>query len=79
VLITFTSAKTNDGGIVIGGYGRTKLTGPPYTWYSVITKFDSVGRHIWSKELKSDVLPGRGLYAESISVLSDGSILIGMA
>ncbi|HEY5968165.1 MAG TPA: hypothetical protein VIU35_09305, partial [Chitinophagaceae bacterium] len=72
----FTSAKTKDGGIVLGGYGRNKLLGPPYTWYSVITKFDSVGRHIWSKELQTDVIPGRGSYVESISVLSDGSILV---
>src|SRR5688572_6645700 len=50
----FTSAKTKDGGIVLGGYGRNKLLGPPYTWYTVITKFDSVGRHIWSKELQTD-------------------------
>jgi gliding motility-associated-like protein len=71
-----TSAKTHDGGIVISGYGRNKLLPPPYTWYTVITKFDSIGQHIWSKELQSDVLPGRGLIAESISVLSDGSILI---
>ena len=47
----YTSAKTNDGGIVLGGYGRNKLIGPPYTWYSVISKFDSVGGHIWSREL----------------------------
>ena len=72
----FTSAKTNDGGIVLGGYGRNKLIGPPYTWYSVISKFDSIGGHIWSKELQSDVIPGLGLYIESISVLSDGSILV---
>ncbi len=72
----FTSAKTNDGGIVLGGYGRNKLLGPPYTWYPVVTKFDSIGRHIWSKELQIDVIPGRGSYAESISVLSDGSILV---
>lgn len=72
----FTSAKTNDGGIVLGGYGRNKLLGPPYTWYSVVTKFDSIGRHIWSKELQSDIIPGRGSYAESISVLSDGSIIV---
>src|SRR6185436_1259825 len=39
----FTSAKTNDGGIVLGGYGRNKLVGPPYTWYSVISKSDSIG------------------------------------
>jgi gliding motility-associated-like protein len=72
----YTSAKTNDGGIVIGGYGRNKLVGPPYTWYSVITKFDSMGGHIWSKELQSDVIPGLGLYIEGISVLSDGSIIV---
>ena len=72
----YASSKTNDGGIVLAGYGRSQLSGTPYTWYTVITKFDSVGKHIWSKELKSDVLPGRGLYAEGISVLSDGSIII---
>src|SRR5215204_3219139 len=71
----FTSAKTKDGGIVLGGYGRNKLIGPPYTWYGVITKFDSVGRHIWSKELQSDVI-GVGMYIESIFVLSDGSIVV---
>jgi gliding motility-associated-like protein len=74
--VFFTSAKTNDGGIVLGGYGRNKLLGPPYTWYSVVTKFDSVGRHLWSKELQTDVIPGRGSYIESIAVLSDGSILV---
>ena len=72
----FTSAKTNDGGIVLGGYGRSTLLGPPYTWYGAITKFDSVGQHIWSKELRSDVLPGKGLFIESISILSDGSIIV---
>ena len=72
----FSSAKTNDGGIVMTGYGRNKLSGPPYTWYALVTKFDSIGQHIWSKELQSDVIPGRALYAESISVLSDGSIII---
>ena len=72
----FTSAKTNDGGIVLGGYGRNKLIGPPYTWYSVISKFDSIGGHIWSKELQSEVIPGLGLYIEGISVLSDGSIIV---
>ena len=72
----FTSAKTKDGGIVLGGYGRNKLTGPPYTWYGVITKFDSVGQHVWSKELQSDVIPGVGMYIESIFVLSDGSIVV---
>src|SRR5688572_15359944 len=72
----YTSAKTNDGGIVIGGYGRNKLTGPPYTWYSVITKFDSVGGHTWSKELQSQVIPGLGLYIEGIAPLADGSILV---
>ena len=71
-----TSAKTKDGGIVLGGYGRNKLTGPPVTWYSVVTKIDSLGQHIWSKELRSDVIQGRGLYIEAISVLSDGSILV---
>ena len=70
------SAKTKDGGIVLGGFGRNKLVGPPYTWYGLITKFDSVGRHIWSKELQSDVIPGVGLYVESITELSDGSILV---
>ena len=69
------SAKTKDGGIVMGGFGRNKLIGPPYTWYGLITKFDSVGRHIWSKELQSDVIAGLGLYIESITELSDGSIL----
>ena len=72
----YTSAKTKDGGIVLGGFGRNKLIGPPYTWYGVITKFDSVGQHIWSKELQSDVTPGVGMYIESISVLSDGSIVV---
>jgi len=72
----YTSTKTNDDGIVIGGYGRDKLTGPPYTWYSVLTKFDSIGNHLWSKELRSDVIPGLGLYIESISELSDGSIIV---
>src|SRR5688572_9390763 len=72
----YTSAKTNDGGIVIGGYGRNNLTGPPYTWYSVITKFDSVGGHTWSKELQSQVVPGLGLYIEGIAPLADGSILV---
>ena len=72
----YTSAKTHDGGIVLGGFGRNKLLGPPYTWFGVITKFDSVGRHIWSKELKSDVIAGLGLYIEAISVLSDGSIIV---
>ena len=71
-----TSAKTKDGGIVIGGFGRNKLAGPPNTWYGLITKFDSVGRHIWSKELQSEVIPTVGLYIESISELSDGSILV---
>jgi gliding motility-associated-like protein len=70
------STKTNDGGIVIGGYGRDNTTGPPYSWYAVITKFDSIGNHIWSKELRSDVIPGRGLYIEGINELSDGSIII---
>jgi hypothetical protein len=69
------SAKTKDGGIVMGGFGRNKLIGPPYTWYGLITKFDSVGRHIWSRELQSDVIAGLGLYIESITELSDGSIL----
>lgn len=69
------SAKTHDGGIVLGGFGRDKTLGPPYTWYGVITKFDAVGQHIWSKELRSDVLPP-GLYIEGISVLSDGSIIV---
>lgn len=72
----YTSTKTNDGGIVIGGFGRDKSTGPPNTWYSVITKFDSIGNHIWSKELRSDVIPGLGLYIEGISELSDGSIVV---
>ena len=72
----FTSGKTNDGAIVLAGYGRNKLSASPYTWYPVVTKFDSVGRHIWSKELQTDVIPGRGSYAESIFVLADGSILI---
>jgi gliding motility-associated-like protein len=72
----YTSAKTNDAGIVIGGYGRDKLVGPPYNWYSTITKFDSIGQHVWSKELKSDVIPGLGLYIEAISILSDGSIIV---
>jgi len=72
----YISSKTNDGGIIIGGYGRDKLVGPPYNWYSTITKFDSIGQHVWSKELRSDVLPGLGLYIEQISVLSDGSIIV---
>lgn len=72
----YSSAKTADGGIIIGGFGRNKLEGPPYTWYSVVTKFDSTGHHIWSKELRSDVLAGEGLYIESVSVFSDGSILV---
>lgn len=71
-----TSAKTKDGGIVLGGYGRNKLLGPPYKWYGVITKFDSVGQHAWSKELQSDVLPGVGMYIENIFVLSDGSMVV---
>src|SRR5688572_33426440 len=72
----YTSAKTNDGGIVIGGYGRNKLTGPPYTWYSVITKFDSVGGHTWSKELQSQVISVMCVYMERIAPLADGSILV---
>ena len=69
------STKTHDGGIVLGGFGRDKSLGPPYIWYGVITKFDSAGQHIWSKELRSDVLPP-GSYIEGISVLSDGSIIV---
>ncbi len=69
------SAKTPGGGIVLGGIGRDKTLGPPYTWYGVITKFDSVGQHQWSKELRSDVIPP-GLEIEGISVLSDGSIIV---
>jgi hypothetical protein len=72
----YTSTKTIDGGIVLGGYGRDKTTGPPYTWYSVITKFDSIGNHIWSKELRSDVVPGLGMYIEAVNELSDGSIIV---
>lgn len=69
----FCSVKTNDGGIVIGGYGRNKLEGPPYKWYATITKFDSIGNHIWSKELRSDIY--YGMYIESIKELNDGSII----
>lgn len=70
----FSSAKTNDGGIVMAGFGRNKLEGPPYLWYGIVTKFNKAGHHIWSRELKSDVT--YGLYIESISELSDGSILV---
>jgi gliding motility-associated-like protein len=69
----FSSVKTKDGGIVLGGYGRNKLLGPPNLWYGVITKFDSVGNHIWSRELESLVLSG--IYIETIYELADGSIL----
>ncbi len=72
----YTSTKTKDGGIVLGGYGRDKTTGPPYTWYSVITKFDSIGNHIWSKELRSEVVAGLGMYIEAVNELSDGSIIV---
>lgn len=68
------SAKTRDGGILIGGYGRNKLTGPPYYWSAVVTKFDSIGNHIWSKEIRSNADPT--LYVESMSEMSDGSIII---
>ena len=72
----YASIKTRDGGIVLGGYGRDNTTGPPYTWYSVITKFDSIGNHIWSKELRSEVVSGLGMYIEGINELSDGSIVV---
>lgn len=72
----YTSTKTKDGGIVLGGYGRDKTTGPPYPWYSVITKFDSIGNHKWSKELRSEVIAGLGMYIEAINELSDGSIIV---
>ncbi len=68
------SAKTRDGGILIGGYGRNLLEGPPYIWSSVISKFDSIGNHIWLKEIKSGADPG--FYIESMSEMSDGTIVL---
>lgn len=68
------SAKTRDGGMLLGGFGRSKLEGPPYKWYAVLTKFDSAGNHIWSKEIKSDIQTS--FVIENISELSDGSIII---
>src|SRR5207248_9059742 len=68
------SIKTKDGGIVIGGFGRSKLEGPPNKWYSIVSKFDSVGNHLWSREIRSDVQTT--LYIESMSELSDGAILV---
>ncbi|MEI9911612.1 MAG: hypothetical protein WDO71_19355 [Bacteroidota bacterium] len=60
----------------MAGYGRNHLEGSPYTWYGAVTKFDSAGHHIWSKEIRSDVKPGQALVAESIFELSDGSFIV---
>jgi hypothetical protein len=68
------SVPTTDGGILIGGFGRNKLEGPPYKFYSILTRFDGLGNHIWSQEIKSDV--HYSSYIESIKELNDGSIII---
>jgi gliding motility-associated-like protein len=70
----FCSAKTRDGGILIGGFGRDMLQGPPYLYMSTLTKFDSIGNHLWSKEIRSDIW--ESIYIESIKELSDGTIII---
>ena len=66
------SNRTKDGGILIGFFGRNILASTP--WYAIITKFDSIGNHLWSREIRSDVVAS--LYIESISELKDGSILV---
>ena len=68
------TTRTHDGSFLMGGYGRNKLEGPPYKFYAVLSKFDSLGNHIWSKELRSDVY--YSLYIESMKELSDGSIIV---
>lgn len=68
------SAKTSDDAILIGGSGRSKLEGPPYKFYSILSKFDKLGNHVWSQEIRSDVYYSS--YIESIKELSDGSIII---
>lgn len=68
------SEKTKDGGIIVGGYGRDKTNVPLTPWYAVITKFDSLGNHLWSKEIQSHVQSVVAVL--KIKELSDGSIII---
>lgn len=67
----YCSEKTNDGGILIGGMGKDRTI--PGPWCGVITKFDSIGNHIWSKQVSADVSVNLNL--TSIKELSDGSII----
>jgi len=70
----FCSAKTSDGGIILGGSGRNYPDPPPYIFYGMIVKFDSIGNFLWGKQLKANGTSGMNITA--IQELSDGSIII---
>ncbi|HEX6193914.1 MAG TPA: T9SS type B sorting domain-containing protein [Chitinophagaceae bacterium] len=68
------SAKGAGGTIFVGGFGRSKSQGPPYKFMALLSKFDSLGNHLWTKEITSDV--HSAIVIERIQELSDGSIII---
>lgn len=68
------SARTADGGVLLGGTGRDISQGPPYYYMGVVIKLDKQGNPVWAKEVKSDVY--YQLSIESIKEMSDGSIIL---
>jgi gliding motility-associated-like protein len=67
------STRTADGGLLLAGFGRDKTQGPPYIFYGTLTKFDSLGNHLWSRELVGDV--NSAVTITMVKELSDGSII----
>ena len=68
------SERTRDGGILMGGFGRDVNLDPLPPYSAILCKFDSVGHHIWSRQLQSDVT--FTFTIEAISELTDGSIIV---
>lgn len=71
---TFCSVKTSDGGIIMGGFGRNLTDPPPYIFYGILIKVDSIGNFIWAKELRAN---GTGaVNVQAIQEMSDGNLII---
>lgn len=68
------SCTTKDGGILITGFGRDRTNPNSIIWYMLVTKFDSLGNHMWSKEIQSNVY--YAIIANGIKELNDGSIIL---